>query len=88
MLEKVKFKYSPLGEAFNKAFNKNGKNKKVIKYDNDLVYDSAHNLNKYSLSKFYEISSTDSKFDTISKLYGNLLKLSNVNSKTEENKEK
>ena len=88
MPEKVKFKYSPLGEAFNKAFYKNGKNKKVIKYDNDLVYDSVHNLNKYSLSKFYEISSTDSKFGTINKLYGDLLKLSNVNSKTEESKEK
>ena len=38
--EKVKFQYSPLGEAFNKAFIKDEKNKKVIKYSNDLVYSS------------------------------------------------
>ena len=68
VLEKAKFKYSPLGETFNKVF------KKMIiikpnKHNNDLVYDSVHSFNKYSVSNFNEISSTDSKFDIINKFY-------------------
>ena len=43
--------------------------KKVIKHDNDLVYDIVHNFDKYSLSSFNEISSIDSKFNTINKFY-------------------
>ena len=61
VIQRAKFEYSPLVEAFNKVFKKDDKNTKVIKYDNDLVYDSVHNFNKYRLSNFYEISSTDSK---------------------------
>ena len=80
MLEKVKFQYSPLGEAFNKTFKKDDKNKKIIKYRNDSVYSSVHNFNKYSLPNFNEISSIDSKFDTINKFYKNLVKLNNVRS--------
>ena len=45
VIQRVKFEYSPLGEAFNKAFKKDDKNKKAIKYDNDLVYNSVHNFN-------------------------------------------
>ena len=56
IIQRAKFEYSPLGEAFNKAFKKDDKNKKVIKYSNDLVYSSVHNFNKYSLSNFNEIS--------------------------------
>ena len=62
--------------------------KNVTKYDNDLVYDSVHNFNKYSLSNFYEISSTDSKFDTINKFYKDFLKLNNSKSKTEDTKQR
>ena len=40
---------------------------KVIKYDNDLVYNYEHNFNKDSVSSFNELSSIDSKFDTINK---------------------
>ena len=56
IIQRAKFEYSPLGEAFNKVFKKDDKNKKVIKYSNDLVYSSVHNFNKYSLSNFNEIS--------------------------------
>ena len=59
VIQRTKFEYSPLGEAF----KKDDKNKKIIKYDNDLAYNSMHNFNKYSVSSFNEISSTDSKFD-------------------------
>ena len=34
-------KNSPLGEAFNKVFKKDDKNKRVTKYNNDLVYNCA-----------------------------------------------
>ena len=37
IIQRAKFEYSPLGEAFNKVFKKDDKNKKVIKHNNDLV---------------------------------------------------
>ena len=80
VIQRVKFEYSPLGEAFNKVFKKDDKNKKVIKPDNDLVYNTVHNFNKYNVSSFNEISSIDSKFDTINKFYKDLLKLNDVKS--------
>ena len=46
-----------------------------------MVYNSAHNFNKYSVSSFNKISSIVSKFDTINKFYKDLLKLSDVKSK-------
>ena len=88
VIQRGKFEYSPLGEAFNKVFKKDGKNKNVTKYDNDLVYNSVYNFNKYRLSSFHEISSTDSKFDTINKFCKNLLKLNNIKSKTEDPKKR
>ena len=81
VVQKGKFEYSPLEEPFNKAFKKDDKNKKVIEHENDLVYNSVHNFNKYSVSSFNEISSIDSKFDTINKFYKDLLKLNDVKSK-------
>ena len=78
VIQRAKFEYSPLGEAFNKVFKKDDKNKKVIKHDNDLVYNSVHNSNKYSVSSFNEISSIDSKFDIVNKFYKDLLKLNDV----------
>ena len=66
---KVKFEHSPLGEALNKGFKKDDKDNKVNKHDNNLVYSSVHNFNIYNVSKFNEISSIDSKFDTLNKFY-------------------
>ena len=40
VIQRGECEYSPLGEAFNKLFKKDDKNKKVIKYRNDLVYNS------------------------------------------------
>ena len=62
--------------------------KKVIKYDNDLVYNSVHNFNKYNTSGLYEISSIDSKFDAVNKFYKDLLSLNKLKSKTETTKQK
>ena len=62
--------------------------KKVIKHDNDLVYKSGHNFNKYSLSNLNEISSINSKFDTINKFYEDLVKLNNIRNKNENAKQK
>ena len=84
VIQRAKFEYFPLGEAF----KKDDKNKKVIKYDNDLAYNSMHNFNKYSVSSFNEISSTDSKFDAINKFYKDLLKLNDVKSQNKNTKQK
>ena len=54
VIQRAKFEYSPLGKAFKKVFKKDDKNKKVIKYSNDLAYSSAHNFNKYNLPSFNE----------------------------------
>ena len=40
VIQRAKLEYSPLEEAFSKVFKKDDKNKKVIKYNNDLVYNS------------------------------------------------
>ena len=88
VIQRVKFEYPPLGEAFNKVFKKDDKNKKAIKHDNGLVYNSVHNFNKYSVSGFYEISSIDSKFDTLNKFYKDLLKLNDVKSQSKNTKQK
>ena len=37
VIQRAKFEYSPLGEAFNKVFKKDDRNKKVTEYENDLV---------------------------------------------------
>ena len=88
VIQRAKVEYSPLGEAFNKAFKKDDKNKKVIKHDNDLVYNSVHNFNKYSVSSFNEISSIDSKFDAINKFYKDLSKSKDVKSQNKITKPK
>ena len=88
VIERAKFEYSPLGEAFNKVFKKDDKNKIVIKHDNDLVYNSVHNFNKYSVSSFNETSSNDSKFDTINNFYKDLLKLNYFKSQNKIAKQK
>ena len=88
VIQRAKFEYSPIGEAFNKVFKKDDKNKKVIKHDNDLVYNSVHNFNKYSVSSFNEILSIDPKFDTINKFYKDLLKLNDVKSQNKITKQK
>ena len=69
-------------------FKKDDKNKKVIKHNNDLVYNSVHNFNKYSVSIFNDISIVNFKFDTINKFYKYLLKLSDVKSQNEITKQK
>ena len=80
IIQRAKFEYHSLGEAFNKVFKKDNKNKKVIQYNHDLYYTSVHNFSKYSLPNFNEISSTESKFDTINKFYKDLLKLNDAKS--------
>ena len=55
VLEKVKFEYSPLGEVFDKVLKKDFKVNKANQNDNDLMYDSVHNFNKYSVSNFNKI---------------------------------
>ena len=88
VIQRAKFEYSPLGVAFNKVFKKDDKNKKIMKHDNDLVYNSVHNFNKYSVPSFNEISSIHSKFDTTNKFYKDLLKLNDVKSQNEITKQK
>ena len=61
---------------------------KVLKYNNDLTYDSVYNFNKYGVSNFNEITLVDSKFNTLNKFYEELKKLEAVTSKTKETKQK
>ena len=44
IVERAKFEYSPLGKTLSKGLKKYDKVNKVIKYNNDLVYNSMHNL--------------------------------------------
>ena len=88
VIQRAKFEYYPLGETFNKELEKGDKNRNVIRYSNDLVYSSEHNFNKYSLPNFNEISSIDSKFDTINKFYKDLVKLNSVESPDDKKQKK
>ena len=81
---KVKFEYSPLGEALSKVNKVN----KESKYDKDFLYNSMHNLNKYSVSNFNKISSIDSKFNTLDNFSKEFKKLKAVKSQNEETKQK
>ena len=47
VVRKIKFEYSPLGEALNKGLKK--------------MYDSVHNFNKCSVFNFNKITSVDSR---------------------------
>ena len=84
-LKKLNLSIFHLGEAFNKEFKK-----KVSKdkYNNDLVYDSVYNFNKYRVFRFNEISLVDSKFDTLNKFYKDFKKLNDVKSQNENTKQK
>ena len=59
-----------------------------MKYYSDVVYSSVHNFNKYSVRNSNDISSTDSKYDTINKFYKGLLKLNDVKSQNKNTKQK
>ena len=59
-----------------------------MKYSNDLVYSSVDNFNKCNLPSFHEISSIDSKFDTINKFYKYFKKLNNVKSRDDKKQKK
>ena len=87
-VEQVKFEYSPLSKGFNQFLKKDDKVNKDSKYSNDLRYDSVHNFNKYSLSSFNEISSIDSKFDTLDKFYKDFFKLKKVKSTNKKTNQK
>ena len=48
---------------------------KTDKTKNDLIYGLDHNFYKYRLSKFFQISSIESKFDTLEMLYREFIRL-------------
>ena len=52
------------------------------------MYDSVHNFNKYSVSNFNEISSIDSKSNTINKFYKDLVKLYDAKNRGDTTKQK
>ena len=47
VVEQVKSEYSSLGKVLNKGLKKDGRDNKVNKYNNDLMYNSLHNFNKF-----------------------------------------
>ena len=75
VFERVKFDYSPSGEALNKGLKKDDKVNKVVKYENDLTNHSVHNFSKYSVSNFNKIPSIESKFDAPDNFYKDFKKL-------------
>ena len=50
---------------------------------NDLIYDPNHNFQKYRLSKFSQISSIESKFDTLKVFYRDFTSLKFLKAKKE-----
>ena len=82
-----KFEYSSLVFS-EQRIKKDDKGGKVLKYNNDLVYKSVHNFNKYSVLNFNEISSINSKFETLNKFYKDFKKLKAVKCQTKETKQK
>ena len=53
-----------------------------------MIYDFRRNFNKYIVSGFNEISSFDSKFDTLNKFYKDFKKLKDVRSRNKDRKQK
>ena len=53
-----------------------------------MEYNLVHNFNKYSVYKFKEILSIDSKFDTLNKFYKDFKKLESVESQNPNTKQK
>ena len=72
VVERAKFEYYPLDEDLNKGFKEDDKVKRIVKYSNDLMYDSVCNFNKYSVYNLNKIPSIDSKFDTLNNFYKDL----------------
>ena len=75
VVERAKFEYYPLDEALNKGFKEDDKVKRIVKYSNDLMYDSVHDFNKYSVPNFNKVPSIDSKFDTLNDSYKDFWKI-------------
>ena len=72
----------------NKGLKKDAIANTVVKYDNDLMHDSVHNFNKYSVPNLNKIPSIDPKFDTLNNFYKDFKKLDGVKRQTEERKQK
>ena len=88
LTERAKFEYSAFGEALSKGLKKDDRGKKVVKYDNNLVYKSVHNFNKYSTPNYNETSSIGSKFDILNKFYKDFRKLEGTKSQNKNTKQK
>ena len=86
-IENKRTEYSPLAQIITKAVKKDDKVNKTSKYSNDLYYDSVRNFNKYGLPNFNEISSVESKVDTLNNFYKDFIKLQGIKSKTHERKQ-
>ena len=80
MLEKVKFQYSPLGEALkNNAKTETDKIVKKDKGDKHLVYNQEHSLGKFKdISDFKEIS-LDSMHKILNDFHKKFIELKDVN---------
>ena len=88
MLQKVKFQYSPLGEALkNNVKIKTDKIVKKDKGDKYLVYNQQHSLAKFKdISDFKEMS-LDSMHKKLSEFHKKITRFKNFNPKTEANKD-
>ena len=88
VVEKVKFEYSPLGEALsNKAKSKTDKRNKVVntnKQDKNLFYDSLHSFVKFKdVSDFKELS-LDSMHKKLNDFYKKFTMFKKLNPQTKE----
>ena len=88
VVEKVKFKYCPLGEVLSKVLKKMIKSTRLLNTTVIWCIVLCITVNKYSVSNFSEISSRDSKFNTLNKFYKDFKKLEDVKSQTNETKQK
>ena len=86
MLEKVKFQYSPLGEALkNNAKTKTDKIVKKGKGDKHLVYNQQHSFAKFKDINDFKKMSLDSMYKRLSEFHKKITRSKSVNPQIDAN---
>ena len=89
VLEKVKFQYSPLGEAL-KNINAKSKKDKIVKKDKEdkhfLVYNQQHSFAKFKDTSDFKEMSLDSMHKKLNAFHKKFIKFKKVSPQTEPNK--
>ena len=88
VVEKVKFEYSPLGEALNsKVKNKTDRIVKIDKQDRGLLYNSRHSLAEFTNVDDFKEMSLDSMYKRLQIFYTKFTGPKKVSPQTKHNKD-